>query len=69
MGRVFARIRAAIEADRMAVSVHTMIRLRQRQILLRQVATGSVDGRRLSEDPHAHPNPKVEVKIIIRRSA
>jgi hypothetical protein len=62
MGRVFERVKAAVEAEKYVFSVHADERLRERGIVARQVVAGLGSGKSLMERPDAHPNPAAEVE-------
>lgn len=65
MASLFPRLQAALGGDRVAVSAHAAVRMRQRRVLLWQVIAGTLDGAALRERPEAEPNPTIEVEIVL----
>lgn len=65
VGEVHSKILTAVRDDRVYISAHAVLRMRQRRILLWQITTGTLDGRLLVERPEALPNPTAEIEILL----
>ena len=62
MGQLFGIIRRLVEDEKYVVSEHAVERLEERDILEWQVVLALGEGELITERPHDHPNPVVEVR-------
>jgi hypothetical protein len=65
VGQLFRKIVDAVSNDRVMVSVHADDRLRERHLLIWQVASGIEDGKLLHEHPNAKLFPRIEVEQLL----
>lgn len=62
---LFTAIREAVANDRVVVSLHAAMRLRQRRIPTWQVVSATAAAKILRERSDAIPNPAVELEILL----
>jgi len=65
MGRLFDQVRDAVRADRVYISDHASKRLRERRLLVWQVAGAVEGGKLIRERPRDKPNPSVETEQLL----
>lgn len=62
MGKLFERIRSAVEDDRFIVSWHADERCEQREVSVWQLAVGINHAELVQERPHGKPHPAIVVR-------
>jgi hypothetical protein len=62
MGRLFEKIRQAVQEDRFLVGWHADERSEERDVTVWQIVAGLQDAQLLRERPRSKPNPSIVVK-------
>jgi len=65
VGKLYEKIRDAIQEDRLVFSLHAENQLSSRGVLRWQAVAGFWDGKLAREHPQARPNPKIVMRQML----